>query len=134
MYSVGWQIASSFLQGLKDKGKQASPWKTTMESGRFAAQGLAEGINQEASNVVKAADALAGSVIDSFGAVNDTSFTSDVMSSNGLGGLVGNGAVDNSGHIENTIGQITIGNEVDAESWLQKLTRQDQVIQSGLIA
>ena len=134
VYSVGWQIASSFLQGLKDKGKQASPWKTTMESGRFAAQGLAEGINQEASNVVKAADALAGSVIDSFGAVNDTSFTSDVMSSNGLGGLVGNGAVDNSGHIENTIGQITIGNEVDAESWLQKLTRQDQVIQSGLIA
>lgn len=132
-YSTGWQIASNFLQGLKDKGKQGSPWKTTFEIGGFASAGLAEGIRKGEDEVLKAADSLASSVLDSFGVVNDTSFDADITASNGLSGLIGNSSVDNSGKVENTIGQINIGSEVDAESWLQKLTRQDQVIQSGLI-
>lgn len=63
VYSVGWQMADKFLKGLKDRGKQGSPWKTTFESGAWAAEGLADGIKSNESMAVRAAQHLADSVV-----------------------------------------------------------------------
>ena len=64
VYSVGWWVAEKFLRGLKDRAQQHSPWKTTIESGRFAAQGLAKGVEQSQSQVVNAATSLVDEVVD----------------------------------------------------------------------
>lgn len=64
VYSVGWWVAEKFLRGLKDRAQQHSPWKTTIESGRFAAQGLAKGVQQSQSQVVNAATSLVDQVVD----------------------------------------------------------------------
>lgn len=63
-YSAGWQIANRFLQGLKDRGQQGSPWKTTIESGQWAVEGLIEGIKDQESALVGEATSLADQVID----------------------------------------------------------------------
>lgn len=62
--SVGWQIADKFLKGLKERGKEGSPWKTTFESGAWAGLGLAEGIASSEALVVGEAYSLADQVID----------------------------------------------------------------------
>ena len=64
VYSVGWWVAEKFLRGLKDRAQQHSPWKTTIESGRFATQGLAKGVEQSQSQVVNAATSLVDEVVD----------------------------------------------------------------------
>lgn len=63
VYSVGWNVADKFLKGLKDRAKQNSPWKTTMESGQFAVQGLVEGIKKTETLAVRAAQHLADGVV-----------------------------------------------------------------------
>lgn len=64
VYSTGWQIADRFLKGLKDRGKEGSPWATTFESGAWAGLGLAEGIASSEALVVGEAYSLADQVID----------------------------------------------------------------------
>lgn len=64
VYSTGWQIADRFLKGLKDRGKEGSPWQTTFESGTWAGLGLAEGIASSEALVVGEAYSLADQVID----------------------------------------------------------------------
>lgn len=59
VYSTGWQIANRFLQGLKDRGQQGSPWKTTFQSGVWAGEGFADGIEKSEGMVEKAASAIA---------------------------------------------------------------------------
>lgn len=66
VYSTGYNIAQSFLNGLKKGGKQGSPWKTTIESGRFAVQGLIEGLEAESGRLENEAETLAHSVVDAF--------------------------------------------------------------------
>lgn len=63
-YSTGWNIASQFLSGLKAKGKEGSPWKTTFQSGAWAGEGFANGILKSESQVLKAANVIADSVMD----------------------------------------------------------------------
>lgn len=63
-YSTGWNIASRFLQGLKDKGKEGSPWKTTFQSGAWAGEGFANGILRSEDGVVRAASTIADAVMD----------------------------------------------------------------------
>ena len=63
VYHTGWWIANEFLRGLKDRGEQGSPWKTTIESGNWAIQGLIEGIRQKESALVNEATALADEVV-----------------------------------------------------------------------
>ena len=63
-YSAGWQIANRFLQGLRDRGQQGSPWKTTIESGQWAVEGLIEGIKEQETALVGEATSLADQVID----------------------------------------------------------------------
>lgn len=65
VYSVGWQIASSYLQGLKDKGRQGSPWKTTYQSGIWAVEGMIDGIEKMKYKLVDTAESISELVIES---------------------------------------------------------------------
>ena len=65
-YSMGRSIASSFIQGIKDRGEQGSPWRTTFESGAFAVQGMVEGMASEQRNLVNKAESLASAVQNAF--------------------------------------------------------------------
>lgn len=141
-YSAGVSMASSFLQGLKDRGKQGSPWKTTVEIGDFAGQGLIEGIKGQESSILRAAN----SVVDNLLGVFDvgTVGINPMLQVNGVNADIADvgslsrtlGSFDYNGnegsHIENHIGEIKIANEVDAENWLQKLTRDDEVTRGGM--
>lgn len=62
-YNAGWQVADKFLQGLKARGQQGSPWKTTIESGAWAVEGLIEGIAGSENALVNEATNLADNVI-----------------------------------------------------------------------
>lgn len=63
-YNAGAQIADKFLQGLKDRGKQGSPWKTTIQSGAWAVEGLINGLKKEQGALVNEAHSLADEVIE----------------------------------------------------------------------
>lgn len=65
-YSLGRSIAGSFIQGIKDRGEQGSPWRTTFESGAFAVQGMVEGMASEQRNLVNKAESLASAVQNAF--------------------------------------------------------------------
>lgn len=65
-YSMGRSIAGSFIQGIKDRGEQGSPWRTTFESGAFAVQGMVEGMASEQRNLVNKAESLASAVQNAF--------------------------------------------------------------------
>lgn len=65
VYSVGWQIASNYLQGLKDKGRQGSPWKTTYQSGIWAVEGMIDGIEKMKNKLVDTAKSISELVIES---------------------------------------------------------------------
>lgn len=71
-YSMGRGIAGSLIQGIKDRGKQGSPWKTTFESGAFAVQGMVEGMASEQRNLVNKAESLAGAVQTAFSGTTAT--------------------------------------------------------------
>lgn len=64
VYSVGWQIASRYLKGLKDKGKQGSPWKTTYQSGIWAVEGMIDGIERMSYKLRMSAKSVADTVVD----------------------------------------------------------------------
>ena len=64
VYNVGRWIAESFLKGLKDRGEQGSPWKTTIESGNWAVEGLIEGIREQEGALVSEATSLADQVVE----------------------------------------------------------------------
>ena len=64
VYNVGRIVASNFLQGMKDRGLQGSPWKTTMEIGNFAIEGMIEGLKDGERDLVREAETLADAVID----------------------------------------------------------------------
>ena len=64
VYHTGWWVADTFLRGLKDRGGQGSPWKTTIESGIFAGEGLVEGLKQMESEVVNEAEVLADGIVN----------------------------------------------------------------------
>ena len=66
-YTAGRNLASKLIQGVKDRGKEGSPWKTTFESGQFAGLGLAEGLLDTKSDVTRAAEALADAAQDALG-------------------------------------------------------------------
>lgn len=64
VYHTGWWIANNFLQGLKNRGEQGSPWKTTMESGKWAVEGLIEGMESMESQVINEAETLADGIVN----------------------------------------------------------------------
>ncbi len=62
-YSVGYNMANDFLNGLKKRANENSPWKTTMQSGSYAAEGLAIGIKKSEGLAIRAATSLADGVV-----------------------------------------------------------------------
>lgn len=80
VYKIGKDIADKFLRGLKDRGQQGSPWKTTFESGAWAGLGLAEGIASTEDLVVGEAKSLADQVIDAL-TMEDVPFSTDLSAS-----------------------------------------------------
>ena len=64
VYNTGWWIADRFLRGLRDRGEQGSPWKTTMESGSWAVEGLIEGMKSSETALVGEATSLADQVVN----------------------------------------------------------------------
>lgn len=66
-YSAGRGLADKLIQGVKDRGKEGSPWKTTFQSGQFAGLGLAEGLLDTESDVTRAAEALADAAQSALG-------------------------------------------------------------------
>ena len=77
MYNTGRWVTERFLQGIKDRGKQGSPWKTTMESGNWAIEGLIDGIKDSEGALVKEANTLADEVVDAL-TIDDISISPDL--------------------------------------------------------
>jgi len=71
-FSTGWHMANNFLNGLKTRAQQNSPWKTTMQSGVYAVEGLAEGISKSESLAIRAAYSVVDGVTS---AMDSTVFT-----------------------------------------------------------
>lgn len=66
-YNAGRNLASKLIQGIKDRGAEGSPWKTTFQSGIFAGQGLANGLLEAKDDVVRAAEVVADATQDALG-------------------------------------------------------------------
>lgn len=64
VYSVGYQIAEKYLNGLKDRGEQGSPWKTTYKSGIWAVEGMIDGIERMSYKLRMSAQSVAETVVD----------------------------------------------------------------------
>lgn len=79
-YRAGWDIAQTVLQGIKDRGKEGSPWQTTFQSGVWAAEGLYKGIRDSESLVVNEAKSLADQVVDAL-EITDTTMTPTLATS-----------------------------------------------------
>lgn len=77
VYHTGWWVADTFLRGLKDRGGQGSPWKTTIESGIFAGQGLVEGLKQMESEVIDEAEVLADGIVEALD-ISDTTVSPEL--------------------------------------------------------
>lgn len=143
-YSSGWNIANTFLQGLKDRGQQGSPWKTTKEIGNFAVEGLSDGITENQNYLLRTATSLVDSLLNvlNLGDVaiepkfkeTKFNFSSDIADVQEVSRGVGKYSFgdDRSTAIENNIGEIHIGSQVEGEDWLRRLTRQDEITRVGL--
>ena len=64
VYSVGKKIAERYLNGLKDRGRQGSPWKTTYQSGIWAVEGMIDGIERMSYKLRMSAQSVADTVVD----------------------------------------------------------------------
>ena len=139
-YSTGWNIASRFLQGLKDKGKEGSPWKTTFQSGKWAGEGLANGILKSEDGVLKAASTIADAVmttmsLDEMGQMTVTPNMQQVNASvRSLSSSIDLNNVDRPNEVA-IYGNISInaGNK-DGESVLDELARATILSDKGMAA
>ena len=68
-------LAQSALNTIKSVGKEGSPWKTTIESGEFAGEGLAIGLEKKSKKVNKSASLL---VKDMIKTMNDEQKNTDI--------------------------------------------------------
>lgn len=127
VYHTGWWIADKFLKGLKDRGEQGSPWKTTMESGKWAIEGLIEGIQSQEEALVEEATTVADQVVDAL-TIDDISMMPDLdarVSNSSLAPSVGLGEygnIDNSkgvtiNQVNNNYSEVDISRINSALSW-----------------
>lgn len=64
LWNAGISLANSLLGGVKSKGKEGSPWKTTIQSGKWAAEGLAIGAESNQDIVNEAGKNLVDGFLD----------------------------------------------------------------------
>lgn len=137
VYSVGWQIANKFLQGLKDRGQQGSPWKTTFQSGKWAGEGFADGIKKSEGMVERAANAVADVAISAMNMsqFDDVLSAPDMIATNAsisaLNNRVEPSSTDNS-TTTNIYGDIHITPNGDDEEVLEELSRATTMTDRGM--
>lgn len=123
VYSVGWQIASNYLQGLKDKGRQGSPWKTTYQSGIWAVEGMIDGIEKMKNKLVDTAESISELVIESL-SIEDLA---DTIGFNNLKNISmtisGQGEEGTLGGVSQKSNTINIYNNNYAQSDFNKMSR-----------
>lgn len=136
-YSVGWQIANSFLNGLKARGKQGSPWKTTFQSGVWAGEGFADGIEKSENMVLQSANKIADVAIsamnmDEFGSMmvapDMSAVNASIMRMNSKVEL----GQDTLGNETNIYGDIYITPNGDDEDVLDELSRASSMVDRGM--
>lgn len=137
-YSTGWSIASQFLAGLKARGREGSPWKTTIQSGAWAGEGFANGIRKSESLAVRAGQRLADSVKDvmSIEGLGEMSMKADLSSVNSFAraaqSSVEVGDTDRANEVS-IYGNISINsNATDGEGIMQDLARATQLTDKGM--
>lgn len=136
-YSTGWQIANRFLQGLKDRGQQGSPWRTTFQSGVWAGEGFADGILKSESMVENAANKIADVAIsamnmDDMGNMMVSPDMSSVSASMAqVIGKIEAGDKDR-GSETNIYGDIYITPNGDDEDVLDELSRATSMVDRGM--
>lgn len=60
----GKELAAAAIEGIKKRGEEGSPWKTTIRSGQFAGEGFEIGIQNTLKDVVKSATKVAAVAIE----------------------------------------------------------------------
>ena len=60
----GKELAAAALDGVKKKGKEGSPWKTTIQSGEWFGEGFEIGVQNTLKDVVKSATQVAAVAIE----------------------------------------------------------------------
>lgn len=133
------EICSASLDSVKSFFGIKSPSRVMAKMGNYMMEGLNKGIIATGQAVVNSANTVAQGIAGAFGSVNGqnvtASFNGDVSGVNGAANAVGSQYLnnDNSSKVENNIQNINIGTEVDAQNWLQKLTRDDEITRNGMV-
>lgn len=123
IYSVGYRIAERYLKGLKDKGRQGSPWKTTYQSGIWAVEGMIDGIERMSYKLRMSAQSVAETVVDAMTIDN----LSDVIGFSNLKNLSmsisGQGEEGTLGGVNSKSNTINIYNNNYAQSDFNQMSR-----------
>ena len=135
------EIASGALDAIKNFFGIHSPSRVMAKMGNYMMEGLNKGIIKTGQTVIGSTQAVANSIAATFGALDGQNMSAtingNVSDVSGVSGAVGSNYLNetsNNSHIENHIGTISIADEVDAENWLKKLTREDEITRTGLTA
>lgn len=117
-------IATDIVGNIKEKLNIHSPSRVMVEMGGFITQGLIDGINSGINDIQNVSSNMAM-------AVQDPMIEGFVTNPNGIGALSNN--TNNSSEISYNIGEINIASEADGESWLRKLTNNQEITSKGLV-
>jgi len=131
------EIASGALDAVKSFFGIKSPSRVMAKMGDYMMEGWTKGINRSASAAIDAAQKASEGVLGGFSSLSDNSI--NVTASGSLTGSLAPISSSDYGDVDSTtkvyeyqIGSITIGNEVDGEAWLQKLTKNQEIISNGI--
>ena len=119
-------VAGDVAGAVKDKFKSIlginSPSTVFAMYGKNIVQGLTNGIDTNASMATNAVSSMANGLM-----VSPVSTTMQ-----GMGSVPINGVSNSSSSVENNIGTINIGSEVDADNLLRRLTKDQEIVGKGL--
>jgi len=71
LYQAGMRVAQKFLDGVKARANEHSPWRTTYQSGIFAIEGLMNGVESMQENLYDTAWKTTDEVVSIFENMND---------------------------------------------------------------
>lgn len=71
LYQAGMRVAQKFLDGVKARANEHSPWRTTYQSGIFAIEGLVNGVESMQENLYDTAWKTTDEVVSIFENMND---------------------------------------------------------------
>lgn len=132
------EICSSALNAVKRFFGIGSPSKVMAQMGGFLMDGFNNGIEKSGQAVISSVQSVSDGIGDIFGGIDGQNISAtvrgDIQGISTMPRSIESQAVADGARIENNIGTINIGSEVDGENWLNKLTRDDQITKAGLVA